>query len=233
MQAQCLFRREHAPGVGKLRPTRRDATAVTSAILEDRDDRVLIRGATTGLHDSVPDACWVVERGFLCAEVGAEHRGWRKEGGVGKGVRDEQGLRIVAHSILNQVRETDEGESVRCVRRREGNDVPEEGAEISPVVCECVAGIWIRERCGDGGVADGREEGEAQLVARREEDRVDVREGSSVFEHRCVGSEALDGTNALYTRDVRKGKVTGWGITPYRDICLMASKKRGRLSAFG
>ena len=117
------------------------------------------------------------------------------------------------------------------MRRREGKDVPEEGAEISPVICESVAGIWIRERCGDGGVADGREEGEAQLVARREEDRVDVREGSSVFEHRCVGSEALNGTNALYTRDVRKGKVTGWGITPYRNVGLRARGKGRRLSA--
>ena len=59
------------------------------AILEDRHERVLVRRASAGLHDIVPDACWVVEHGFLCAEVGEERRGGREEGGIGKGVCDE------------------------------------------------------------------------------------------------------------------------------------------------
>jgi hypothetical protein len=110
---------------------------------------------------------------------------------------------------LNEGGETDEGESVRGVGRREGKDVPEERADVPPVVREVVAVIWIWEWSGDRGVADGREEREAQVVARREEDRVDVRERSSVFEHRCVGSEMRYGTNALYTRDVWEGRVAG------------------------
>lgn len=86
--------------------------------------------------------------------------------------------------------------------------MPEERAEVPPVVCERVAVVWVWERCGEGGVADEREEGDARLVARREEDR--VRERCAVFEHRCVGSEMRDGTNAFYSRDVREGEGEEW-----------------------
>ena len=121
---------------------------------------------------------------------------------------DKQGLRKVGYSGLNEQGEADEGKSARGVRRREGEDMSEERADVPPVVGEGVAVIWIWERCREGGVADGREEGDAQLVARREEDRVDLRKRSSVFENRCMGSKMRDGTDAIYARDVREGWVT-------------------------
>ena len=93
------------------------------------------------------------------------------------------------------------------MRRCEGEDMPKERAEVPPVGCETVAGIWIWKRCGGRSVADGREEGETQLVARREEDRVYVRERSPVFEYRCVGSKVRDDTNGFYAWDVREGWV--------------------------
>jgi hypothetical protein len=106
--------------------------------------------------------------------------------------------------------------------------MPEERADVPPVVCEVVAVVWIWEWSGDRGVADGREEWEAQLVACREEDRVDVRERSSIFEYRCVGSETRDGAKALYARDVRKRQTAGCrGSIPYRNVCLRAGGKKG------
>ena len=207
-EAPNLSHGELAPGLGETHPTGRNAAAVAPAILEYRDERVLISGAPARLHNAVPGASWVVERGFLCTEVGEEHRSRREERGVGEGVRDEQSLCIVGYSGFNEDGKADEGESVRGVSRREGEDMSEEWAEVPPVVGESVAVIWIWERCRDGGVADGREEGDTQLVASREEYRVDLRQGSSVFEHRCVGSEMRDSFNALYARDAREGQVS-------------------------
>ncbi len=90
--------------------------------------------------------------------------------------------------------------------------MPEERADVSPVACEAVAGIWVWERCGEGGVMDGREKRDAQFVARCEEDCVDMRKRSSVDEHRCVRSEVRDGANAFHSRDMREGD--GWrGVT--------------------
>ena len=178
----------------------------------------------------MPDACWVIYRGFLRAEVFEERSDRWEERGVGEGMCDEQGLRKAAHSILNEVGETDKGECARRVCRRQRENVPEERADVPPVVCEVVAVVWIWERCGDGSIANGREEREAYLVSCREEDRVDVRYRSPVVEHRCMGSEMRDGANALYARNVRKRKATGCQrFIPYRDKCLMAGgKKVGR-----
>ena len=186
------------------------------------------------MHDAVPDACWVIERSFLRAEVVEERRGRWEERGVDEGMCDEQGLRKAADTILNEVSETDEGESARGVRRRERENVPEERADVPPIVCEVIAVVWIWERCGDRGITDGREEREAQLVSCRKEHRIDVRDRSPIVEHRCVGSEMRDGANALYARNVRKRKTAGCQrFIPYRDICLRAGGKKADRRSVG
>jgi hypothetical protein len=92
---------------------------VAPAILEDRDERVLICGPSAGLYDVVTDACWVVERSFLRAEIVKELRGWWEERGVYESVCDEQSLCKVAHSILNEGGQTDESKSARGMGRGE------------------------------------------------------------------------------------------------------------------
>jgi hypothetical protein len=62
---------------------------------------------------------------------------------------------------LNEGGKTDEGEGVWGVGRRERENMAEERADVTPVVREVIAVIWIWERSGDRGVADGREEREA------------------------------------------------------------------------
>jgi hypothetical protein len=62
---------------------------------------------------------------------------------------------------LNEGGKTDEGESTWGVGRRERKNVAEEWADVTPVVREVIAVIWIWEWSGDRGVADGREEREA------------------------------------------------------------------------
>ncbi len=69
----------------------------------------------------------------------------------------------------------------------------------------------------------GGEEGDAQLVSRREDGRVDLRERSAVLEHGRITGESGDGANAFGSCDWREGHGLH-GIILQRNVCLKRSE---------
>ncbi len=135
-------------------------------VLDECNKYILVCRATAGLQGVVSCAGKVVKCGFLHTELGEELGQRQEECRVREGMHDKQHLCVVAYPTHDEVGEPDEGKCVQHVHQCKGDDVPEERAQVVPIIGEHNAGFGVREHCRKGGGADGGDGGDAHCTAR-------------------------------------------------------------------